>query len=240
MSMNASPIKLSGWALILGASSGFGAATSVDKKNVLRNFISGMVIFSILSGVWIFLISRKYDRFTFSTAASFNYGLTNGYIHEYMLVPPSNATAISYWEDPSLSPIPILPQAIGHADAKNRSDSQTRISPSAKLAYRVRDLFTNIDATISVFQAFSKFFVIVIIAGAAWLPWKSGINTSIRHVGQCSRVLRIVAAKANGRKRVFRVMLRNGSFVEATSDHVVKAVSERRTPARWLRDSTGR
>ena len=147
----------------------FGAATSVDKKNVLRNFISGMVIFSILSGVWIFLISRKYDRFTFSTAASFNYGLTNGYIHEYMLVPPSNATAISYWEDPSLSPIPILPQAIGHADAKNRSDSQTRISPSAKLAYRVRDLFTNIDATISVFQAFSKFFVIVIIAGAAWL-----------------------------------------------------------------------
>ncbi len=45
----------------------------------------------------------------------------------------------------------------------------------------------------------------------------------------------IVATKANGRKRVFRVRLRNGSFVEATSDHVVKAVAERRTQPAWLR-----
>jgi len=44
----------------------------------------------------------------------------------------------------------------------------------------------------------------------------------------------IVATKANGRKRVFRVRLRNGSFVEATSDHVVKAVDERRTQPAWL------
>ena len=45
----------------------------------------------------------------------------------------------------------------------------------------------------------------------------------------------IVATKANGRKRVFRVRLRNGSFVEATPDHVVKAVAERRTRPAWLR-----
>src|SRR4029077_1906311 len=45
----------------------------------------------------------------------------------------------------------------------------------------------------------------------------------------------IVATKANGRKRVFRVLLRNGSFVEATPDHVVKAVAERRTQPAWLR-----
>ncbi len=45
----------------------------------------------------------------------------------------------------------------------------------------------------------------------------------------------IVATKANGRKRVFRVRLRNGSFVEATADHVVKAVAERRTQPAWLR-----
>ncbi|HEV7938429.1 MAG TPA: vitamin B12-dependent ribonucleotide reductase [Solirubrobacteraceae bacterium] len=48
-------------------------------------------------------------------------------------------------------------------------------------------------------------------------------------------VTRIVATKANGRKRVLRARLRNGSFVEATPDHVVKAVSERRSEPAWLR-----
>jgi ribonucleoside-diphosphate reductase alpha chain len=46
---------------------------------------------------------------------------------------------------------------------------------------------------------------------------------------------RVVAVKDNGRKPVWRVKLRNGSFVEATADHVVKAVAERRTQPEWLR-----
>ncbi|HEY4811990.1 MAG TPA: vitamin B12-dependent ribonucleotide reductase [Solirubrobacteraceae bacterium] len=46
---------------------------------------------------------------------------------------------------------------------------------------------------------------------------------------------RVVAVKDNGRKPVWRVKLRNGSFVEATADHVVKAVAERRTQPQWLR-----
>src|SRR5439155_3078289 len=45
----------------------------------------------------------------------------------------------------------------------------------------------------------------------------------------------VIAFKANGRKPVFRVTLRNGSFIEATADHVVKAVAERRTTPEWLR-----
>jgi ribonucleotide reductase alpha subunit len=48
-------------------------------------------------------------------------------------------------------------------------------------------------------------------------------------------VTRVVAVKHNGRKPVYRVTLRNGSFVEATGDHVVKAVRERRTQPEWLR-----
>ncbi len=47
-------------------------------------------------------------------------------------------------------------------------------------------------------------------------------------------VTHVVATKANGRKRVLRARLRNGSFVEATPDHVVKAVTERRTSPQWL------
>ncbi|HTB49440.1 MAG TPA: vitamin B12-dependent ribonucleotide reductase [Solirubrobacteraceae bacterium] len=56
-----------------------------------------------------------------------------------------------------------------------------------------------------------------------------------REVYDAHGVTRIVATKANGRKRVLRARLRNGSFVEATPDHVVKAVSERRSQPAWLR-----
>jgi len=48
-------------------------------------------------------------------------------------------------------------------------------------------------------------------------------------------VTRVVATQANGVKPVYRVRLRNGSFVEATADHAVKAVRERRTEPQWLR-----
>jgi len=56
-----------------------------------------------------------------------------------------------------------------------------------------------------------------------------------REVYDANGVTRVMAVKANGRKRVYRVRLRNGSFVEATADHVVKVVSERRTQPTWLR-----
>jgi len=46
---------------------------------------------------------------------------------------------------------------------------------------------------------------------------------------------RVVAVKHNGRKPVWRIRLRNGGFVEATGDHLVKAVPERRAEAAWLR-----
>jgi ribonucleotide reductase alpha subunit len=56
-----------------------------------------------------------------------------------------------------------------------------------------------------------------------------------REVYDASGTTRVVAVKANGKKPVWRVTLRNGSYVEATADHVVKAVAERRTTPQWLR-----
>ncbi|PZS06855.1 MAG: ribonucleoside-diphosphate reductase [Solirubrobacterales bacterium] len=46
---------------------------------------------------------------------------------------------------------------------------------------------------------------------------------------------RVVATKANGRKPVWRVRLRNGSFIEATPDHVVKAAAKAHGQTSWLR-----
>jgi ribonucleoside-diphosphate reductase alpha chain len=56
-----------------------------------------------------------------------------------------------------------------------------------------------------------------------------------RTVYDANGITRILAVKANGLKEVFRLTLRNGSFVEATGDHVVRAVQERRTAALWTR-----
>jgi len=48
-------------------------------------------------------------------------------------------------------------------------------------------------------------------------------------------VTKVVAVKNNGKKKVFKVILKNGSYVEATGDHLVKAVKERRTKPDWVR-----
>jgi len=56
-----------------------------------------------------------------------------------------------------------------------------------------------------------------------------------RDVYDSNGTTRVLAVKDNGRKPVWRVNLRNGSFIEATPDHVVKAVAERRSEPQWLR-----
>jgi ribonucleoside-diphosphate reductase alpha chain len=56
-----------------------------------------------------------------------------------------------------------------------------------------------------------------------------------REVYDSGGTTRVVAVKDNGRKPVWRVTLRNGSFIEATPDHVVQAVAQRRSQPQWLR-----
>jgi ribonucleoside-diphosphate reductase alpha chain len=56
-----------------------------------------------------------------------------------------------------------------------------------------------------------------------------------REIYDSSGTTRVLAVQHNGRKPTFRVRLRNGSFIEATADHLVKAVSERRTQPHWAR-----
>jgi len=56
-----------------------------------------------------------------------------------------------------------------------------------------------------------------------------------REVYDAGGITRVTAVKANGRKPVSRVRLRNGSFIEATPDHVVRAVRESGATPEWLR-----
>jgi hypothetical protein len=80
--------------------------TKEKKKAVFFNFISGMVIFLLLSGGWIQLLSQKYNHFTFSTQVKYNFGLgapnSKGHpTHSAGIIKPVNNTAVSVWEDPS-------------------------------------------------------------------------------------------------------------------------------------------
>ncbi|HLG08181.1 MAG TPA: hypothetical protein VI409_05870, partial [Gaiellaceae bacterium] len=56
-----------------------------------------------------------------------------------------------------------------------------------------------------------------------------------REVYDASGTTRIVAVKDNGRKPVYRVTLASGESIEATPDHVVKAIRDGSTGTEWLR-----
>jgi hypothetical protein len=84
------------------------ASDGTHRKTLMLNFISGVIVFCLISGVWVGLISMKYSTFTVGTAGAYNFShirpghstnthpmLTDG------LMPPPNASAISVWEDPN-------------------------------------------------------------------------------------------------------------------------------------------
>ena len=75
------------------------------RSRLLKNFVSGMAIFLVLSGIWILLISVKYGHFTIGTAGEFNRGMIEGIIEHPVyhngLIKPPDSTAVSVWEDVS-------------------------------------------------------------------------------------------------------------------------------------------
>jgi ribonucleoside-diphosphate reductase alpha chain len=50
-----------------------------------------------------------------------------------------------------------------------------------------------------------------------------------------SGLTRVLAVKSNGEKQVLRIVLKNGIHLEATADHLVWAIDERRTAGQWVR-----
>jgi len=146
-----------------------GSATKIEKKTVIKNFIFGLGVFFLISGSWIFLLSRKYDRLTFSTAASYNAKIGRmGQHHTRMLIAPTNPTAISGWEDPSYIQFEApttADSAAGNAAAPTVSNLISAWLPGWS---RLR---TNFHATIAVFKSFSVSAVIIIMAGLVYCGW---------------------------------------------------------------------
>jgi hypothetical protein len=82
--------------------------TSATRKT-LFNYLTGIVVFAMICGAWINVISHKYHKFTVSTAGTYNLALNGpsslGYPMDCAgLIQPSNLTAVSSFEDPTYQP----------------------------------------------------------------------------------------------------------------------------------------
>jgi hypothetical protein len=135
---------------------------SKEKKNkVLRNAIAGIVLFSIVSGAWIAVISNKYNHFTISNMGKANFSgmapglpdtgleLGNPMFYEGF-IPPSNKTAVSAWEDPSyiLDKLPIW----------------NPVESIAYLKHFIKNISKNVIECIRIFGSFSRLSFAIIIA----------------------------------------------------------------------------
>lgn len=82
----------------------FRTSSKEKRAKVISNFIGGMVVFFLISSIWILALSNKYGYLTIGTAGAYNHAIFGpnslGHPMEYMgLIDPPNKTAISVWED---------------------------------------------------------------------------------------------------------------------------------------------
>lgn len=83
----------------------------VERMKVLSHCIIGMVVFGLISFVWIYLLSTKYGYWTFGTAGHYNHRVFGpqslGHPMYYVgLMEPANSTATTIMEDFSYVDVP--------------------------------------------------------------------------------------------------------------------------------------
>lgn len=136
----------------------FSVSTDDLKKKVVKNCITGFLIFFILSGVWIGLLSYKYGHFTFSNQGQGVFrALGPGSTHNTLekgdpiffdgFFEPPNETAFIIYEDPS------------YARKKGWSPFESKRS----FAHFISNLSENVFEALRIFESFSRLSVAIII-----------------------------------------------------------------------------
>lgn len=88
----------------------FSVLSSYKGRSVLKNFFLGSAVFLIISGLWIFIISHKYQKLIIGTSGGYNFNLVGPnskggpFFYEGFFAPP-DPSALSAWEESSLYPI---------------------------------------------------------------------------------------------------------------------------------------
>lgn len=81
-----------------------------ERNRVLKNYVLSMLLFLLIGGSWIMVLSSKYGYVTWNTSGPYNHAYIgpSGWSHpmgHIGLLPPPNETAISVWEDPINIPV---------------------------------------------------------------------------------------------------------------------------------------
>ncbi|QQS34656.1 MAG: hypothetical protein IPM56_10305 [Ignavibacteriales bacterium] len=123
------------------------------RSNIRKNYLQGFGLFILLCSIWIVLISLKYGYFTYSTAGGYNFNII-GPKYESVntfrinsLYPPANATAVSYWEDPTFLPV----------------ERWNPFVPISNLVYFVEHILNNIVLMLYYIFLFSPFLLLLVI-----------------------------------------------------------------------------
>jgi hypothetical protein len=136
-----------------------GSSSKEVRKKVLKNATAGFVLFFLVSGIWIITISNKYGYFTFSTMRKTNFsapgpevkggGLEFGVpVFKEGFYEPPNDTAFVIWEDPSYL----------RGKPWSAWQSKTHFIHFIKLTLK------NIAEGLKIFESFSSFSLIIIVA----------------------------------------------------------------------------
>lgn len=136
----------------------FKTVTREDRQKVLRNAIAGFVLFFLISGAWIMIISNKYGHFTFSTMRDTNFnapgpeamggGLEFGVpVFSEGFFKPPNETAFVVWEDPSYL----------------RGEKWSAWQSLSHFKHFIRLILKNASDVLKIFESFSTLSIAVII-----------------------------------------------------------------------------
>ncbi len=146
----------------------------MERKNVLRSAMAGLVIFFLISGIWIGTISNKYGFLTFSTMSKTNFnspgpeamggGLEFGVpvFYEGFFAPP-NETAFVVWEDPS------------YLEGRKWSAWESL----SYFKHFIKLLLKNAAEGLLIFESFSTFAVTIIVAYLLLLSayWRESLRS---------------------------------------------------------------
>lgn len=136
-----------------------------NRKIIMKNFILGLVAFLCISGIWVGLISDKYDKLTIGTASTFNYGIFGPQspgppIYYDGLMKPQD-DAMSVWDDPSY--IKVV--------------EWSPFSSIENFDYQLQIISYNLVETIKIIESFSILSILIILL-AFFLINKSSNDSS--------------------------------------------------------------
>ncbi len=146
----------------------FKALNSEKKKNILKNLFLGLIVFFIISGVWIGSISAKYGEVTIGTTGSYNQALVSPQLHGQQpmyyqgLLKPSNRNAISIWEDPSYL----------------KMEPWSPFESVDYFKYQINLILENIISILDIIESFSIFSVLIIIGSILFIIKSPNVSTS--------------------------------------------------------------